>query len=79
MSTTIQPGSIVVGERCGAGSRESRTVTGPLLPQDPHEPCHIARIRVAVEDDPSTGAEAKIAVHRDTLRPGSPKGDEEQS
>jgi hypothetical protein len=75
MSTTIQPGAVVTGERFGSGPHgESRTVTGPLLPQDPHDPPEVARLRVPTEDDPATGAQAKIAVYRDTLRPSNATG-----
>jgi hypothetical protein len=75
MSSTIQPGAIVTGERVDAGPPEvGRMVTGPLLPPHEFDPPEIARIRIPTEDDPSSGAEAKIAVHRHTLQPTHPKG-----
>jgi hypothetical protein len=74
MSTTIQPGAIVTGQRfCAPTPGESRTVTGPLLPRDECELPEIARIRVPSEDDPATGMHAKVAVHRHTLRPTEPE------
>jgi hypothetical protein len=74
MSIAIQPDATVTGERISGGPRESRTVTGTLLPQDQYDPPEVARVRVPTEDYPTTGAQSKIAVHRDTLRPGSPAG-----
>jgi hypothetical protein len=75
MSTTSKPGAIVQGERVTACARgESRTVTGPLLPPDECDLPEIARIRVTSEDDPATGMQAKITVHRTTLQLIHPRG-----